>query len=107
MTNEPDGDSGGTLVVAGNLTELKEDLKKALPDINRIMSEREELSAQLNEIKASMEGKGIGRRALMRAYRDTKADPEKRTEEETQYAIAREAFGIPIQDELFGNPAKA
>lgn len=110
MTKKPEGADGKPIDdsdssdggIGHNLTQIKDVVLKARDDIDKIMKRREKSTDELNLVKDRCEEVGISRKVLMRAYRDWKADPEKRNEEETAYAIAREAMGVPVQEELFG-----
>jgi hypothetical protein len=84
-----------------NLNALKLDIKKAAEEVINAKARRLEINAEIAEIRAGMEAKGITKRAFDAAVKYLEQDEEKRAGYDTAYAIAREALGVPVQGDLW------
>jgi chaperonin GroEL (HSP60 family) len=83
------------------LNELKKKIRDAVNTVNGAKEDRAESNAVIAEAMASMEAKGIPRKALQWAMTYSEWDSDARAGFDVAYQIVREAIGVPMEDELF------
>lgn len=84
-----------------NLTKLKELIRESLKRSNSLEGDREQVNAELMEIRTALAAKGIPKKAYDMARRYIAMDPDDREGFDIAYALVREVGGLPMQEDLF------
>ncbi len=84
-----------------NLSEIKRGVADAMQKVIALKTKRGDVNAEIAAVKAKVEALGVGKPAFDMALRYLEWDPEKRQGFDAAYNIAREAAGLPLQDDLF------
>lgn len=84
-----------------NVSEAKEVIRNAVPEIVNINKRIKALQADKAELRERVNAVGIPKRALDHAIRMREMDPEDRQRYDEGYIIAREAIGVAVQRSLF------
>lgn len=90
------GDQGVT-----NLTETKEIIRNAVPELINLKAKRKDLNAEMAAIRERVNAAGIPKKALDHAIRVKEMDPVDRERFDEGYAIARDAIGVAQSRSLF------
>jgi uncharacterized protein (UPF0335 family) len=86
-----------------NLTKLKKDLNSAAKKINAKKEERKAINDDINALRQDLAARGIPKAAFDMALKYMNWDEDKRKGWDAAFALAREAIGLPFNDqgELF------
>jgi len=84
-----------------NLTETKDIIRNAVPEIINLKNKRKEINEQIAAARERVNAAGVPKRALDHAIKIKEMDPEDRQQFDEGYAIARDAIGLPQSRSLF------
>lgn len=84
-----------------NVSEAKEVIRNAVPEIININKKIKALQADKAELREKVNAVGVPKKALDHAIRVREMDPEDRQRFDEGYIIAREAIGCAVQRSLF------
>lgn len=88
----------------GNIKPVMDQLKADRDKVIALQAKRDDINAQINEVRAGVKAMGISKKAFDSGVARSQMDPEKRAELDDNYAIVCEALGVPLQQEFkFGN----
>jgi hypothetical protein len=82
-----------------NLTNTKREIKSAADAVMRLKDERTDINESIAEKRAKLVTLGIPKAAFDMAMRYLNWDEDKRRGFDTAYAVAREAIGLPFNDQ--------
>lgn len=83
--------------MGGNIDPLKKDIAAARDKVIALKAKRADINASIAEVRASMEAKGITKKAFDDALRYYESDADKREGYDNAYIIARESMGFPVR----------
>lgn len=84
-----------------NLTETKEVIRNAVPEIINLKAKRKELNEEIAAIRERVNAAGIPKHALDHAIRVREMDPEDRERFDEGVAIVRDVIGAAMSRSLF------
>ena len=93
-------DAQNVIAMGGNLTNVLDKLATAKERILQIEKEVKALNDEKKAIREGVEALGIGKRGFDNAFTYSKMSPEQREGYDDSYRLSREAFGMPIKDQL-------
>jgi uncharacterized protein (UPF0335 family) len=82
-----------------NLTSTKREIKQVAEAVQRMKDERQEINESIAERRAKLVTLGIPKAAFDMAMKYLNWDEDKRRGFDTAYSIAREAIGLPFNDQ--------
>lgn len=92
------GDKGEKVT---NLTDAKDLIRNAVPEIINIDEKIKNLRDRRNELRSAVQAAGVTKGAFDLALKFRKMDPEDRQAFDEGFVIAREAVGLRVQRGLF------